>query len=47
MTQTLVHTPAMITVFLPVSRTVLTKSWLFQALTSPLRGTKIACGADS
>src|SRR6266404_8570957 len=38
-TQTLVHTPAMIKVFLPVSRTVLTNSALSQALTSPLRGT--------
>jgi hypothetical protein len=39
MTQTLVHTPAMINVFLPVSRTVFTNSALSQALTSPLRGT--------
>src|SRR6266853_3127087 len=39
MTQTLVHTPAMTNVFLPVSRTVLTNSALSQALTSPLRGT--------
>ncbi len=39
MTQTLVHTPAMISVFLPVSRTVFTNRALSQALTSPLRGT--------
>src|SRR5215467_13819151 len=36
MTQTLVHTPPMIKVFLLVSRTVLTKSALSHALTSPL-----------
>src|SRR5262245_9042833 len=47
MTQTLVQTPAMIRVFLPVSRTVWTKRLLSHALTSPLRGTKTACGADS
>src|SRR5262250_2988297 len=47
MTQTLVHTPAMISVFLPVSRTVLTNSALSQALTSPLRGTYTAWGAAS
>ena len=39
MTQTLVHTPAMINVFLPVLRTALTNAALSQALTSPLRGT--------
>src|SRR5262249_38063948 len=39
MTQTLVQTPAIISVFRPVSRTVLTKSSLSQAFTSPLRGT--------
>src|SRR5262245_3302463 len=47
MTQTLVHTPAMIKVFLRVSRTVLTMSALSQALTSPVRGTYVACGAAS
>ena len=39
MTQTLVQTPAMISVLRPVARTVLTKSSLSHALTSPLRGT--------
>src|SRR5215813_1612916 len=39
MTHTLVQTPAMIKVFLPVCRTVLTYRALSQALTSPLRGT--------
>ena len=38
-TQTLVQTPAMISVFLPVARTALTKSSLSQAFTSPLRPT--------
>src|SRR6516165_1593242 len=46
-TQTLVHTPPIIKVRLPVSCTVLTKSALSQALTSPLRGTWTACGAAS
>src|SRR6185312_278829 len=45
-TQTLVQTPAMIKVFLPVARTVLTKSSLSHALTSPFRGTYTACGAN-
>src|SRR5215470_12943128 len=45
MTQTLVQTPAMIRVFLPVLRTASTKSLLSHALTSPRRGTKTACGA--
>src|SRR5262249_56595395 len=46
-TQTLVQTPAMTSVFRPVSRTVLTKSSLSQAFTSPLRGTNVAWGAAS
>jgi hypothetical protein len=39
MTHTLVQTPAMISVFLPVARTALTKSSLSQAFTSPFRPT--------
>src|SRR4030095_13303174 len=46
-TQTLVQTPAMISVFLPVARTALTKSSLSHALISPLRGTKTAWGAEA
>src|SRR4051794_5490424 len=46
-THTLVHTPAMTSVFRPVASTALTKSALSQALTSPLRATYLALGATS
>ena len=38
-THTLVQTPAMMSVFLPVARTAFLKSSLSHALISPLRGT--------